>query len=108
MRGLRETTAGYAPCTEAVLDYVAAAGRPDDRAGAARHEALRLETTRLLSRDPCARVRAALLENAGAACRLSGQEIEMLLHDDRNEDEPPEGEKRLGGARRFTRALGEA
>lgn len=73
----------------AVLDYVVSQGRADDRAAAARHEALTLETARLVTRDPCARVRAALLENAGVACRLCAHEVEKLLHDDRSEEEPP-------------------
>lgn len=73
----------------AVLDYVVTQGRADDRAAAARHEVLALDSARVVLCDPCARVRAALLENAGVACRLSPYEIELLLHDDRGEEEPP-------------------
>ena len=73
----------------AALDDVAAQGPADERAAAARHEALTLERARFICSDPCARVRAALLENTGVACRLCAYEIEMLLHDERNKEEPP-------------------
>lgn len=76
----------------AALNYVVAQGPADERAAAACHEALTIETARFICSDPCARVRAALLENTGVACRLSAVEIEMLLHDERNEEEPPVAE----------------